>query len=105
VQPTAEQIEAYRRDGFVVLERFLDEDEVERLREHFAACFDHRWETGLRPDEVNYVPGQTPPDLTRQLGNAWKSDRTVAATVLAERNAEFGARLAGLPACGSPRTT
>jgi ectoine hydroxylase-related dioxygenase (phytanoyl-CoA dioxygenase family) len=97
VQPSREQIDAYRRDGFVVLERFLEPDEVERLREHFAACFQHEWETGLRPDEVNYVPDETPPDLTRQLCNAWKADRTVAATVLAERNAEFGARLAGLP--------
>ena len=97
MQPTPEQVAAYRRDGFLVVERFLDDDEVERLRERFAACFRHEWETGLRPDEVNYDPASTPPDLTRQLCNAWKSDRTVAATVLAERNAAFGAALAGLP--------
>jgi len=97
MQPTPEQVAAYRRDGFLVVERFLDDDELERLRERFAACFRHEWETGLRPDEVNYDPASTPPDLTRQLCNAWKSDRTVAATVLAERNAAFGAALAGLP--------
>jgi len=97
MQPTPEQVAAYRRDGFLVVERFLDDDEVDRLRERFAACFRHEWETGLRPDEVNYDPASTPPDLTRQLCNAWKSDRTVAATVLAERNAAFGAALAGLP--------
>jgi len=96
MQPTPEQIAAYRRDGFLVVERFLAEDEVQRLRERFAACFAHEWETGLRPDEVNYDPKSTPPDLTRQLCNAWKSDRTVAATVLAERNAAFGAALAGV---------
>jgi ectoine hydroxylase-related dioxygenase (phytanoyl-CoA dioxygenase family) len=97
MQPTPEQVAAYRRDGFLVVERFLADDEVERLRERFAACFNHEWETGLRPDEVNYDPKSTPPDLTRQLCNAWKSDRTVAATVLAERNAAFGAALAGVP--------
>jgi len=97
MQPTPEQVAAYRRDGFLVVERFLDDDEVDRLRERFAACFRHEWETGLRPDEVNYDPASTPPDLTRQLCNAWKSDRTVAATVLAERNAAFGAALAGVP--------
>ena len=43
------------------------------------------------------MPGETPPDLTRQLCNAWKADRAVAATVLAERNARFGAALAGMP--------
>src|SRR4051795_1908583 len=97
MEPTPEQITAYRRDGFLVVERFLSDDEVGRLRERFAACFAHEWETGLRPDEVNYDPKSTPPDLTRQLCNAWKADRAVAATVLAARNAEFGSKLAGVP--------
>jgi len=97
MQPTEAQIAAYRGDGFLVVDEFLAADEVERLRERFAACFAHEWETGLRPDEVNYDPASTPPDLTRQLCNAWKADRTVAATVLSERNARFGAALAGVP--------
>src|SRR3954447_7785221 len=97
MEPTSQQIAAYRRDGFLVVERFLDTEEVERVRERFAACFAHEFETGLRPDEVNYDPKSTPPDLTRQLCNAWKADRAIAQTVLAERNAEFGAKLAGLP--------
>src|SRR3954462_1738894 len=103
MQPTAEQIAAYRRDGFLVVEELLDRDEVERLRERFAACFAHEWETGLRPDEVNYDPKSTPPDLTRQLCNAWKADRTVAATVLSERNARFGAALAGVSGLRLPQ--
>src|SRR3954451_19156988 len=97
MEPMPDQIAAYRRDGFLVVEHFLADAEVARLRERFAACFAHEWETGLRPDEVNYDPKGTPPDLTRQLCNAWKSDRIVAATVLAARNAEFGAKLAGAP--------
>src|SRR3954463_12610884 len=97
MEPTPEQIAAYRRDGFLVVDRFLDADEVHRLRERFGACFAHEFETGLRPDEVNYDPKSTPPDLTRQLCNAWKADRAIAQTVLAKRNAEFGAKLAGVP--------
>jgi ectoine hydroxylase-related dioxygenase (phytanoyl-CoA dioxygenase family) len=96
MSPTEEQVAAYRRDGFLVVEEFLAPDEVERLRERFAACFAHEWETGLRPDEVNYDPTSTPADLTRQLCNAWKADRTVAATVLSDRNGRFGAALAGV---------
>ena len=95
--PTPEQVESYRRDGFLVVEEWLDGDEVERVRERFHRCFEHEWETGLAPDEVNYDPATTPPDRTRQLCNVWKADRTLAATVLAERNAAFGAALAGLP--------
>ncbi len=71
--------------------------ELARLRDRFARAFAHEWETGLRPDEVNYEPGVTPPDKTRQLCNVWKADRTLAATVLSARNAAFGARLAGAP--------
>ena len=46
LEPTAEQIESYRRDGFLVVEDCCRRDEVDRLREHFAACFEHDWETG-----------------------------------------------------------
>jgi 2-oxoglutarate-dependent dioxygenase len=96
VRPTPEQIDAYRRDGFLVVEDWLGAGEVERVRERFHRCFEHEWETGLAPDEVNYDPATTPPDRTRQLCNVWKADRTLAATTLAARNAEFGAALAGL---------
>ena len=95
--PTPEQIETYRRDGFLVVERFLEDDEVARVREHFERAFAHDWETGLAPDEVNYQPGETPPDRTRQLCNVWKADRVLAATTLARRNAEFAAGLTGVP--------
>lgn len=97
MEPTAEQISAYRRDGFVVVPEFLHPDEIAALRKHFAAAFAHEWETGLRPDEVNYEPGVTPPDKTRQLCNVWKADRTLAHTVLSQRNGRFGALLAGAP--------
>ena len=97
MQPTAAQIEAYRRDGFLMVENWLDAAEVERAREHFAQCFTHTWETGLMPDEVNYDPATTPPDRTRQLCNVWKADRRLAATVLSPRIGAFGAALAGVP--------
>ena len=46
------------------------------------SVFEHEWETGLAPDEVNYVPGVTAPDLTRQLCNVWKADRVLAGVTL-----------------------
>lgn len=97
MHPTRAQKESYRRDGFVVLDRFLDDAELDRLRERFARVFEHEWETGLQPDEVNYVPGVTPADRTRQLCNVWKADRVLAATVLSARVGSFSAELAGVP--------
>jgi ectoine hydroxylase-related dioxygenase (phytanoyl-CoA dioxygenase family) len=97
VKPTESQKKAYRRDGFLVLERFLDPAQLDLLRERFAHVFEHEWETGLQPDEVNYTPGVTAPDLTRQLCNVWKADRVLAAAVLSAQVGSFAARLADLP--------
>jgi ectoine hydroxylase-related dioxygenase (phytanoyl-CoA dioxygenase family) len=96
-EPTVAQVETYRRDGFLVLESFLDRSGLDRIREHFARSFEHQWETGLQPDEVNHTPGVSAPDLTRQLCNVWKADRTLAGVVLSRLVGEFTARLAGLP--------
>ena len=97
IEPTAEQIETYRRDGFLIVERFLDLGDLDWIRDRFARVFAHDWETGLSPDEVNYVPDRTPADLTRQLCNVWKADRGLASVVLSRQVGEFAARLAGLP--------
>jgi ectoine hydroxylase-related dioxygenase (phytanoyl-CoA dioxygenase family) len=97
LEPTPEQIERYRADGFLVVTGWLGDAEVERVRDRFERAFVHEWETGLRPDEVNYEPGVTPPDRTRQLCNTWKSDRVLAHTVLQEQNGRWAARLAGEP--------
>ena len=96
-RPSQEQIDSYRRDGFLIVESFVERSRLESLRDRFAKVFDHEWETGLAPDEVNYTPGVTPANLTRQLCNVWKSDRLLAGVVLAEQVGEFAARLAGLP--------
>ena len=95
--PTAGQVESYQRDGFLIVERFLETSDLERIRAHFMSVFEHEWETGLAPDEVNYVPGVTAPDLTRQLCNVWKADRVLAGVTLSRQVGEFATRLAGLP--------
>ncbi|MFZ0090114.1 MAG: phytanoyl-CoA dioxygenase family protein [Solirubrobacteraceae bacterium] len=96
-EPTAAQIESYRRDGFLIVDSFLERSRLTAVRERFMRVFEHDWETGLAPDEVNYTPGVTAPDLTRQLCNVWKADRVLAGITLAPRVGAFAARLAGLP--------
>jgi ectoine hydroxylase-related dioxygenase (phytanoyl-CoA dioxygenase family) len=95
--PTSDQIEAYGRDGFLIVEQFVDRSGLDEIRARFARVFDHEWETGLSPDEVNYDPATTPADLTRQMCNVWKADRGLAAVTLGRRVGEFAARLAGVP--------
>ena len=93
---TAEQVEAFHRDGFLIVEEGLvSERGLELLRERYVPLFHGEYETGIRPDEVNWVPGRDPEDRTRQLCNAWKSDNVIAAQVLAERTGRLAAQLAG----------
>ena len=93
---SSDQVEAFRRDGFLIVEEGLvSPGALERLRERYLPLFDGEYETGIRPDEVNWVPGRDPEDSTRQLCNVWKSDTVVAAQVLAERTARLAAQLMG----------
>ena len=93
---TQEQLHAFQRDGFLIVEEGLvSEAALERLRERYVRLFDGEYETGISPDEVNWVPGRDPEDRTRQLCNAWKADNVVAAQVLSERTGRLAAQLAG----------
>ena len=90
-----EQRRAFDRDGFVVVDDFLDQESVEALRDRFEPLFAGRYVTGIRPDEVNWVPGRDPEDRTRQICNGWKADPTIAAQVLSERSGRLAAELMG----------
>jgi ectoine hydroxylase-related dioxygenase (phytanoyl-CoA dioxygenase family) len=93
---TAEQIDAFERDGFVIVEEGLVSPKaLELLRERYERLFDGDYETGIRPDEVNWVPGRDPEDRTRQLCNAWKADPVVAAQVLSARTGRLAMQLTG----------
>jgi ectoine hydroxylase-related dioxygenase (phytanoyl-CoA dioxygenase family) len=91
-----DQLESFHRDGFVIVEEgFVDDRTVEQLRERFEPLFEGRYETGIRPDEVNWVPGRDPEDRTRQICNGWKADPVIAAQTLAERTGRLAAELIG----------
>src|SRR2546421_3377305 len=93
---TDTQVESFQRDGFLVVEEgLLSDNALDRLRERFKLLFDGEYETGIKPDEVNWVPGRDPEDRTRQICNGWRSDNAVAAQVLAERTGRMAAQLMG----------
>ena len=97
LQLTATQIERFNADGFLILDEFLSEDEVAAARSRFEPLFRGEFETGLYPDEWNWRAGRDRPDLTRQICNGWKSDRTIARIVLKELIGRLCATLAGWP--------
>jgi 2-oxoglutarate-dependent dioxygenase len=91
-----EQVESFHRDGFLIAqEGLVSEKALELLRERYLRLFDAEYETGIKPDEVNWVRGRDPDDRTRQLCNAWRSDTVIAAQVLSARVARLAAQLTG----------
>src|SRR5918995_2365554 len=91
-----EQVESFRRDGFLIVEEGLvSMAAIEILRERFAALFEGGYATGIAPDEVNWKRGRDPEDVTRQICNGWRADDLIAAQVLSERTGRIAARLGG----------
>ena len=93
---TSKQLAAFERDGFVVVaEGFIDEATVAALRARFEPLFAGQYETGIRPDEVNWVRGRDAEDRTRQICNGWKADARLAAQTLSARTGRLAAELMG----------
>jgi ectoine hydroxylase-related dioxygenase (phytanoyl-CoA dioxygenase family) len=69
-------------DGFVIVDRLIDPQRIPRLHQAFDDLFHGRFETGVRPDEVNWQSGDSDPGLTRQICNGWKASREIARVVL-----------------------
>jgi len=94
---TDDQITTFAQDGFVVVDRLIDPDLARRALERYEDLFSGNFETGLYPDEWNWKPGVHDPSLTRQICNAWKSDRDIASVVLRADVGQACARLGGWP--------
>ena len=95
VEPfSEEQIASFHRDGFLIVEEGLvSEKALELLRERYLRLFDGEYETGVKPDEVNWVKGRDPEDRTRQICNGWRADTVIAAQVLLARTGRLVAQL------------
>lgn len=91
------QVTDFERDGFIIVDQIISEEEVALLRERYDQLFKGQWETGLVPDEVNWQEGRDAPDRTRQICNGWKSDRYVASVILQESIGRACAKLGHWP--------
>jgi phytanoyl-CoA hydroxylase len=87
-------IERFRRDGFLIIERFLTEDWVVALRDRFPKLFAGKFDTGVYPDEWYWREGMSLPDVTRHMANAWKADLTIAKLALSADVGRAASRLA-----------
>ena len=95
IQLTDAQIQQFREDGFLILDRFLPIDLTEALIDRMEPLFHGQFETGVFPDEWHWRPGLSLPDVTREICNAWKCDLTIASLVLSAEVGRLTAQLAG----------
>jgi hypothetical protein len=94
IELTDEQLQAFGKDGFLVLHDVLSNFEIDAARERFEPLFRGEFTTGLRPDEWNWGAGRDDPSLTRQICNGWKSDPIIQSIVLREDVGRACAQLA-----------
>ncbi|MEM6425775.1 MAG: phytanoyl-CoA dioxygenase family protein [Cyanobacteria bacterium P01_D01_bin.128] len=97
IQLTERQRQQFQADGFLILENLIDMALVQRLRDRIQPLFCGEFETGIYPDEWYWRPGLSRPDVTREICNAWKCDRTVASVSLSAEIGRLSAQLAGWP--------
>ena len=97
IVPGSNECQAFNDDGFVVVERIIPTDRIDRLHQAFTDLFQGKFETGVRPDEVNWQQTDGDPSLARQICNGWKANRDIAAIVLDESIGRAIATLTGWP--------
>ena len=92
---TAEQIDRFHRDGFLVVEDLLPPELVERLIARFDPLFAGEFETGVYPDEWHWNPYLGKPGAAGQMTGVWKCDRTLASVLLSAPIGQMAATLEG----------
>lgn len=90
-----EQVAQFHEDGFLIVENLLDVATADKLHDAYTDMFRGVFESGLRPDEVNWQEGESDPTLTRQICNGWKGNRLLASVVLREDLGRAVATLGG----------
>lgn len=87
----------FNNDGFLIIENLIESSIVLDLHQSFTDLFRGEFETGVRPDEVNWQEATGDPALSRQICNGWKANRDIARVVLDEAIGKAIARLSGWP--------
>lgn len=94
-EPSATDRGNFERDGYLIVPSLLDTGLIDSLHAAFEDLFNGRFQTGIKPDEVNWQFESGDPALTRQICNGWKANDTIASVVLHPKLGQSIARLTG----------
>ena len=65
----------FDQDGFLIVDRLIAPASLPPLHRAFDDLFHGRFETGVRPDEVNWQAETGDPGLTRTTSPRWRASR------------------------------
>jgi len=94
-----EQLKDFNRNGFLTIDKFIDLQYIDDLKNRIGLLFKGDFETGVEPDEWNWKKNRDSDDVTRQICNAWKSDLLIKQLVCSPVIGECVSRLMGW--CGA----
>jgi ectoine hydroxylase-related dioxygenase (phytanoyl-CoA dioxygenase family) len=94
---SADNKSQFEEDGYLIVDELIDPQNIPVLHQAFDDLFQGKFETGVRPDEVNWQQLDGDPSLTRQICNGWKANRDIARVVLDATLGQAVAELAGWP--------
>jgi ectoine hydroxylase-related dioxygenase (phytanoyl-CoA dioxygenase family) len=86
------EIDAFDRQGYLLCGRLIDDAAVTTLRAACERLYREEYDLGAPPDTIAWRPGDDP-RMTRQLCNAWKSDRAFQAHIFHPGLAAMAAQL------------
>ena len=89
------EIETFNKNGFVIFDKFLLEENIEILKNRFDDLFDGKFENTIEPDEWNWKKNLSDPRATRQICNVWKSDNLIRKIVCNETIGLIASKLMG----------
>lgn len=92
---TAEQLEQFHQNGFLVIENLFSSEQVARLLDRFDRLYAGEFETGIYPDEWHWNPYLGKPGVAGQMTGVWRCDRAVAEMVMSPKAAQIAATLEG----------
>lgn len=97
IEVTTADIERYREDGFLVVENFVTDAEVELLRERLGRVLDGTFDRVCEPDDYHWKKGRDPDDVTRSMGPVWRCDSALGRFTFSSDHARVAAALEGVP--------
>ena len=95
-QITQEQIEAFDRDGFTIIDQFIGEDEIAELLSAIEECIEELGNKRIAGEGRDLVDNDQYSKIFLQRLNLWKISETVRRYFLAPEVGEMCCRLAGI---------